>query len=89
MVPHMVSFNMAKADKILVQMKRNPKDDWGIEDLKRIAERYKIDYRQPGGSHVTFRIKKGTKLTVPAHRPIKEFYIKQFIEMIENEEENS
>ena len=88
MIPYMVSYNMAKADKILTQMKHNPKDNWGIEDLKRIAERYEIDYRQPSGSHVTFRTKGRTKLTIPARKPIKEFYIKQFVNMIENEEEN-
>ena len=66
-------------------MKFNPKNDWKIEDLKYVADRYNIEYRQPGGSHVTFRIKQGSKLTVPARKPIKEFYIKKFIQLIEKE----
>lgn len=88
MIPYMVSYNMVKMDKILAQMKRNPKNDWEIEDLKRIAERHDIEYRQPGGSHVTFRTKCGTKLTIPARKPIKEFYIRKFLELIEHEEGN-
>lgn len=66
-------------------MTSNPKNDWNIEDLKRIAEKYNIEYRQPGGSYVTFRTTRGVKLTVPARKPIKEFYVKQFIQMIEEE----
>ena len=66
-------------------MKANPMGDWHIQDLKPIADKLDIDYRQPGTSHVTFRSKKGRKLTVPAHKPIKPIYIKLFIELIEGE----
>ncbi|MDF3054964.1 MAG: toxin-antitoxin system toxin component [Gammaproteobacteria bacterium] len=58
-------------------MHNNPRD-WRIEDLKAIAERLNIDYPQPSSSHVTFRTASGKKLTVPAHKPIKAIYIKQF-----------
>ena len=74
---------MVKTDKILIQMTKSPKSDWTIDDLKRLAHQYDIDYRQSKGSHLTFRSKEGTKLTVPIRRPIKEFYIKQFVMMIE------
>lgn len=66
-------------------MKLNPKADWRIEDLKKVAENLKIDFRQPSGSHVTFRTKNGHKLTVPARKPIKAIYIKMFVELIEGE----
>lgn len=66
-------------------MKNNPQGDWTIEDLKNIAKRYGVFFRQPGTSHVTFRTSKGSMLTVPAHKPIKAIYIKKFIELLELE----
>ena len=79
-------YDMSKVEKLLLSMKNNRKDDWVIDDLKAVATRYNIDYRQPGTSHVTFRTKQGVKLTVPARKPIKPIYIKMFIELIEQEE---
>lgn len=75
---------MSKIDKILEKMRQNPRD-WRIEDLKVIAERFKIDYRQPGTSHVTFRFPDGQKLSVPAHKPIKPIYVKQFINLLDEQ----
>ncbi len=72
---------MSKIDKLLTKMRNNPRD-WGIETLQAIADRYGIVYRQPGTSHVTFRAVNGQKITVPAHKPIKPVYIKQFIALI-------
>jgi hypothetical protein len=66
----------------LTSLKANPKGDWKISDLQSLAERYRIDYRQPGTSHVTFSCEKGC-LTVPAHKPIKAIYIKKFVEILE------
>tara|TARA_Y100000766_G_C18543872_1_gene429573 strand:+ start:373 stop:615 length:243 start_codon:yes stop_codon:yes gene_type:complete len=73
---------MSKIDKILEKMRTNPKD-WRIEDLKTIAKRYGLEFRQPGTSHVTFRCPNQQKLTVPAHRPIKPIYVKKFLELID------
>ena len=64
-------------------MRENPKGDWRIEDLKSVAARFGVAYRQPGTSHVTFRSPKATRVTVPAHKPIKSVYIKQFIAMLD------
>ncbi|MGH6920647.1 MAG: hypothetical protein ACREJ0_23420 [Geminicoccaceae bacterium] len=64
-------------------MRRNPTADWRIEQLKAIADRYGISYRQPGTSHVTFRPRRGEKLTVPAQRPIKPVYIRRFLALLE------
>lgn len=69
---------MNRITKIITKMRTNPRD-WRIEDLTIIADRYGIAYRPPGTSHVTFRFPSGNKLTVPAHKPIKPVYIKQFI----------
>ena len=63
-------------------MRNNPRD-WRIEDLISLADRYGLDYRQPGTSHVTFRAKSGEKVTVPAHKPIKPVYIKMFVALID------
>ena len=77
---------MSKSEKQIEKMRKNPRD-WTIEDLKVIAKRYGLDFRQPGSSHVTFRAKNKSKLTVPAHKPIKPVYIKQFIELIDEQGE--
>jgi hypothetical protein len=84
---------MSKTDKLIEKMRQNPRD-WRIEDLKVIADRYNIEYRlpeyrQPGGNHVTFRFPSQQKLTVPAHKPIKPVYIKQFICLLDNEGEEN
>ncbi len=63
-------------------MRSNPRD-WDIEELKIVAKRCGIEYRQPGTSHVTFRSLGGLKVTVPAHKPVKPVYIKKFIELID------
>jgi len=73
---------MTKIEKLLSRLRNNP-FDWNIETLKEIAERFDIQWRQPGTSHITFRHPNGTKLTVPAHRPIKPIYIKKFIRLID------
>ncbi len=81
---------MSKVDKKLKAMKVNPKNDWQIDDLKSVAKQYRIDYRQPGTSHVTFSCNNGLSLTVPAHKPIKPIYIRRFMELIESlNEENT
>jgi len=73
---------MSKIEKLLAKMRNHPQD-WHIEDVKTIAERYGLVYRQPGTSHVTFRAVTGEKLTIPAHKPIKSVYIKQFLALID------
>ncbi len=76
---------MTKFEKLLGKLRNNPRD-WQIETLKDIAKRFNIEWRQPGTSHVTFRHPNGTKLTVPAHRPIKPIYIKKFVRLIDEGE---
>ncbi len=73
---------MASADKILARMRNHPMG-WRIEDLKAVADRLGITYRQPGTSLVTFRHAAGMKVTVPARKPIKPVYVKRFLEMID------
>ena len=73
---------MGKYEKQLEKMRNNPRD-WRIEELKAIADRCQIDYRQPGSSHVTFRFPNKKMLTVPSHKPIKPVYIQQFIALLD------
>jgi hypothetical protein len=75
---------MSKFDKKLESMKNSPQKDWRITDLQTIANRFDVQYRQPGTSHVTFVCANGACLTVPAHKPIKAVYIRRFVEMIES-----
>jgi len=74
---------MARIDKLLAGMRRNPRADWRIEQLKAIADRCGVAHRQPGTSHVTFRPPRGEKLTVPAQRPIKPVYVRKFLALID------
>ena len=73
---------MTKIEKLLTKLRNNPRD-WQIETLKDIAKRFNIEWLQPGTNHVTFRHPTGTKLTVPANRPIKPIYIKKFVRLID------
>src|SRR6478735_8995165 len=75
---------MSKIEKQLQKMRDNPRD-WRIDDIKIIAKRYEIDYRQPGTSHVTFRFSNGEKLTIPAHKPVKPIYIQKFITLLDTQ----
>lgn len=75
---------MSKIEKLLQKMRHNPRD-WRIEDLKMLAKRYEIDYRQPGTSHVTFRFTNAQKLTVPAQKPVKPIYIQKFIALLDEQ----
>ena len=65
---------MSKAEKQLEKMRNNPRD-WWIEDLKTIADKVGLSYRQPGTSHVTFRAKAGRMLTVPAKNRSNQFIL--------------
>lgn len=68
--------------KLIQKMRINP-CDWRIEDVKIVAKSFNIEFRQPGTSHVTFRFTTGKKITIPAHKPIKPIYIKQFVRLID------
>ena len=78
---------MNRVDKIVSRMRNNPRD-WRIDDLKMLAERNGIDWRQPGTSHVTFSYPGLLPLTVPARKPVKPIYIKRFLQLIDSMEEN-
>lgn len=66
-------------------MRENPRD-WRIEDLRMVAASHGLDVRQQGTSHVVFRHPSGRLLTVPAARPIKPVYVRQFVKLVGTEE---
>ncbi|MGH9646381.1 MAG: type II toxin-antitoxin system HicA family toxin [Bryobacteraceae bacterium] len=70
------------AVKILAGMRVNPRD-WRIEDFK-IGAKYGIAHRQNGTSHVTFRFPERPLVVVPARRPIKPPYIRQFLTLVDS-----
>ena len=74
---------VGNAAKILAGMRSNPQD-WRIEDLKIVARKYGIAHRQHGTSHVTFRFPERPLVVVPARRPIKPPYIRQFVALIDS-----
>ena len=73
---------MTQIEKLIKKLHANPQN-WLISDLKKLAERYNIIWRQNGTSHVQFVREDGSTLTVPAHRPIKPIYVKKFLDLLE------
>jgi predicted RNA binding protein YcfA (HicA-like mRNA interferase family) len=81
---------MSRADKRLDSMRQNPRGDWRIDDLKTVAERLGMKVRESGGSHVVFSHPScPTVLTVPARRPIKPVYIRRFVDLVDEINEES
>lgn len=74
---------MSKRAKLLEAMRNNPRD-WRIEDLITVARQFEIECRSHGGSHHVFSYP-GVEvdLSVPAHRPIKPIYIRQFLLLVD------
>jgi len=78
---------MSTAEKTLEQMRRNPRD-LRVEDVVTIARKYNLLMRTEGGSHHVFGFP-GIKdsVSIPAHKPIKPVYIKQFVELVDKAKE--
>lgn len=73
------------AGKIIQKMRLNP-NGWRIETLQAVAAERSIEWRRPGrgGSHVIFSAPGVREIVpVPAKRPIRPVYIKQFLALIE------
>jgi hypothetical protein len=74
-------------EKRLAKMRTNPRD-WQIDDLKAVAHRYGVDWRNEGGSHHVFSFPDVEEdVCVPAHRPIKPVYVRQFVALIDKAKE--
>lgn len=74
---------MNKRAKLLDAMRNNPRD-WRIDDLLVVAKQFDIECRNNGGSHHVFGFPSvEIDVTVPAHRPIKPVYIRQFLLLVD------
>jgi predicted RNA binding protein YcfA (HicA-like mRNA interferase family) len=75
---------MNTSTKLIAAMKQSPQADWTMQQLLSLAQRHHIEVRSTGGSHHVFsHLDLSTVLTVPARRPIKAVYIKQFVALVE------
>lgn len=75
---------MGTYEKLLERMRRNPLGDWTMENLLTIAKRLKIEVRNSDGSHHVFSYPGVEEdVTVPYRRPIKPFYIRKFLALVD------
>jgi hypothetical protein len=77
---------MSGAAKRLQQMRNNPKGDWTIDDIAAVCRAYGMILEPPSsGSHFTIIHRPtGRKLSIPARRPIKPVYIRDFVRLVES-----
>lgn len=74
---------MNKRAKLLEAMRNNPRD-WRIDDLITVARQFGIECRNHGGSHHVFSYPGvDADLSVPAHRPVKPIYVRQFLLLLD------
>lgn len=74
---------MNTAAKTLDAMRNNPRD-WRMKQLLTVADRLGIEVRNRGGSHHFFSSPLVAQtLSVPAHKPLKPTYIKQFVAFVD------
>ena len=76
---------MARADKLVERMRRNPAGDWTIQDIQKLSKSPGWDCLPPsgGGSHWKVAIPGSeTILTIPAKRPIKPIYIRKLMDYV-------
>ncbi len=73
--------------KLLEAMRRNPLD-WRIEQLQTVACKVGMSVRCEGGSHHVFSHPLVSDIvSVPAHRPIKPVYVRQFVALVDKAKE--
>ena len=78
---------MSAHEKLFARMRNNQRD-WRIDDLKAVANRFGIDWRNEGGSHHVFSFMGvDDDVCVPAHRPIKPVYVRQFVALVDKVKE--
>ena len=75
---------MSKKEKLIESIKNNP-TNVRFEDLKKILE--ELGYRaiNRGGSHYVFTKDNCSSLTIPCKKPVKVIYVKQVIQIIQEE----
>lgn len=76
---------MAKKIPLLEQMRRNPRDDWTIEDIAKLCRQHDIELDKPSsGSHYTaYSPLFSGQLCIPRKRPIKPLYVTQLVDLVD------
>ncbi len=77
---------VSAAGKTLQKLRRT-QTGWRIDELQSVADENGVGWRRPGhgGSHVIFSASGVREIvSVPAKRPIKPVYIRQFLALIDN-----
>jgi len=77
---------MAQGRKRLDLMRANPTSGWTISDIENVCGSFDIECNAPkgGGSHYKIAHRSQFEiLTIPARRPIKPVYIRQFVRFVE------
>ena len=69
------------ATKLLTAMQRNPLG-WQIAQLQMVVRRHGIDERHDKSNFGVVVRSDMRTLSVPAHRPIKPIYVREFIELL-------
>ncbi|MDR0701263.1 MAG: type II toxin-antitoxin system HicA family toxin [Azoarcus sp.] len=73
--------------KLITRMRQNPRD-WQIGQLRTLADKFGVRIHNDGGSHHVFSHPAvPDTVCVPAHRPIKPVYIRQFVALIDRAKE--
>jgi hypothetical protein len=71
---------MSKGEKLFERMRQNPRD-WRISDVEAVCAAFAVDCTPPKkGSH--YKVKHASQqhiLTIPAHRPIRQWYIEDLV----------
>lgn len=79
---------MNTAAKLLEAMRGNPRD-WRMSDLQTVAKKAGVACRCEGGSHHVFSHPVVAEVvSVPARRPIKPAYVRQFVALIDKAKES-
>ena len=79
---------MNTATKLFEAMRNNPRD-WRIEQLQTVARQFGLVVRCEGSSHHVFSHEAVMDIvSVPAHRPIKSVYVRQFVALVDKVKES-
>ncbi|RLA72391.1 MAG: type II toxin-antitoxin system HicA family toxin [Epsilonproteobacteria bacterium] len=74
---------MSKIEKLIKKLRNNPKDT-NINTIKKILDKYELEYIWGKGDHLNVKHPLADYiLTIPAHKPIKPIYIMKLLQMID------
>lgn len=79
---------MTRTDKLIEKLRNNPRDA-SIAQIRKILDRYGLQYVWGKGDHLNVKHPElDYILTIPAHKPIKPIYIIKLLKMIDDIKED-